>query len=93
MSKEEKEEYDRKEMQIANKTRKIYSSFSKRLIGEKEYNEVYKNASDSLANWKYNNLVAEFQYAQLDSLLCFNSKRDSFFWCSLRKISIKKRLC
>ena len=89
MSKEEQEEYDRMEMQIANKTRKIYSSFSKRVIGEKEYNEVYKIASDSIANWRRNN-IAIFQYGQLDSLLCFNSKKDRFFGALLERYPSKK---
>lgn len=52
------------------------------MVGEREYYEVYKNANDSIENWFANNLFLLrcpiTKHYQLDSLLCFNSKKDRF---------------
>ncbi|SHG00074.1 hypothetical protein SAMN05444396_103350 [Flavobacterium segetis] len=79
LNKEEQKQFDLKRMQIANKKRALYFNFSKTLVGEKEYYEVYNNARDTVVNWTTNKLKYTGQFANsliLDSLVCFNAKKD-----------------
>lgn len=81
-TKKEQTEYDKQKKEKSEKVRSLYFNYSKNLVGEREYYEVYKNANDSIENWVANNLFLLrcpiIKPYQLDSLLCFNSKKDRF---------------
>lgn len=81
-TKKEQTEYDKQKKEKSEKVRSLYFNYSKNLVGEREYYEVYKNANDSIENWVANNLFLLrcpiTKPYQLDSLLCFNSKKDRF---------------
>jgi hypothetical protein len=80
LTKEEEVQIEKERLEKACKKRAIYIAYSKKLIGEKEYDAVYKKANDTIENWVVNNLKCYiFKPYQLDSLLCFNSKKDNFF--------------
>jgi hypothetical protein len=68
-------------MSCQNKSNKTqYIEMSKRIIGNNMYEFVYKSANDSIENWSKNRLIgfkAEYYtHWQLDSLICFNVKKD-----------------
>lgn len=80
LTKEQQAEKAKKEAEETSKKRMLYFSYSKKLIGEKEYYKIYKEANDTIENWVVNNLKCYiFKPYQLDSLLCFNLKKDKFF--------------
>lgn len=61
------------------RNRKILE-LSKTIIGEREYNKLYQQASDSLNTWCSKKLLGyksiwSFDY-HLDNVLCFNKERD-----------------
>lgn len=50
-----------------------------RILGKKEFTNLYKKASDTLSSWQQNGLYAdklEGAHYSLDSLICINSKKD-----------------
>jgi hypothetical protein len=58
------------------KKRELYLSYSKRLMGDKQYNLIYESANDTIANWMSNNLKGYLWMPyQLDSLFCFNLEK------------------
>jgi hypothetical protein len=80
---EHKEEIERDKMRIQ------YYTFSKNLVREKEYNAVVKNANDSLENWIANGLptykyIADSEH-KIDTLFCFNSKKNKCISCIISK--------
>jgi hypothetical protein len=91
-TKEEIQEMRRERMEKSINKRNTYMSFAKKLMGEKEYYTVYKNANDSLVNWGNN--IEYFSYiakntSQIDSLLCFNERRDKLITCILSQCNIQ----
>lgn len=68
------------------KKRNLYFSYSKKLIGDKQYYTIYKKANDTIVNWVSNNLKGyQWKTYPLDSLLCFNSEKNKFFGAILRR--------
>ena len=70
---------NQQEKEIKERNHKILE-LSKANTGTQEYNRLYKQASDSLNNWCQSKLpvyesIWSFNY-RLDSVLCFNSKKD-----------------
>lgn len=59
---------------------KQYQNFSRMLVGDNEYDSVYKSANDSLILWAEKSLKSYVQNKyddwQLDSLICFNKEKD-----------------
>ena len=64
-----------------NKIRNNAISMSKSLLGERDYNLIYRNMNDSINNWM-NNGLGKYVYwnsaikYQLDSVLCVNKEWD-----------------
>ena len=77
LTKEEELLIDREEAELSTKTRIRNYAFSRMLIGGKEYDEVVKNAKDSLENWIANDLYSYRSIAmgpyKIDTLFCFNN--------------------
>jgi hypothetical protein len=78
-TKEEGQAARKTDMEVAIQKRNLYLSYSKKIMGEKEYYGVYDKAKDSMIDWTKNALYGTFMYRKgiiLDSLICFNSKKD-----------------
>lgn len=79
MTKEELKQFDKEQMEKANRKREVYFNYSKALIGEKEYYKIYNAAKDTVMNWTNNNLSYTTMYQSsliLDSLICFNKEKN-----------------
>lgn len=73
--------------------RHVLIRIAREIAGE-EYNYVYKSANDSIENWINNDLV-NYKYEKinswrLDSLICFNRKRDKAVMAILTRATAKK---
>jgi hypothetical protein len=72
-----------------DKDDKLYKQYSLYITSEVTYNEVYKQANDTVHNWIDNNLTIAKAYNvsnwKIDSLLCFNKKADRCVLCIYRQ--------
>jgi hypothetical protein len=76
-TKEEIAQIEKERSEKAMKKRADYFSYSKKLMGEKEYFSIYKKANDTIANWVANKLEHFLCTSyQVDSLLCFNRDKN-----------------
>lgn len=94
LTKEEIQKQIQKEEKVRIKQRKLYYTFSRGMIGDKEYDNVLKNANDSLKNWINHKLPSYISIAQdpyeMDSLICFNREKNKFVSAILSKCQLKK---
>lgn len=89
LTKEEELLMEQKEAEVSIKTRIRNYAFSRNIVGGKEYDEVVKNANDSLKNWIANDLpnyrsTSNGPY-QIDTLFCFNGKKNKCVSCIISK--------
>lgn len=76
-------------------TKKNYLEKSKETIGSSEYFNVIKSAEDSLKNW-ISNKLGYYSYLgvsknyKLDTLVCFNNKKDKLVSCLLKQQLLKE---
>lgn len=93
LTKEEIQKQIQKEEKVRIKQRKLYYTFSRGMIGDKEYDNVLKNANDSLKNWINHKLPSYISIAQdpyeMDSLICFNREKINLFRLFYQNVNLK----